>query len=203
EIGCALSHLQLYQYMIDEDIPYLMIVEDDVVFTPELVTLLPKIEDFVFHHLRGTPAVLHLCKQYQYLHEVERLNDRISLYATQYALGAPCYIITLEAAANILKIQTPLRWEIDMWKFYYYLGALKLFAPNEDLTHVAGDVPSVITSMGKRISTKKTVSRRKKRFLSYMLSNPQGYRQLLFYLYCKLRKSFTTTHDPESLRRSL
>ncbi|MDY6084885.1 MAG: glycosyltransferase family 25 protein, partial [Dialister sp.] len=40
EIGCALSHLQLYQYMIDEDIPYLMIVEDDVVFTPELVTLL-------------------------------------------------------------------------------------------------------------------------------------------------------------------
>lgn len=164
EIGCALSHLQLYQYMIDEDIPYLMIVEDDVIFTPELVTLLPKIEDFVIHHLQGTPATIHLHSPFQYLHEAFRLNDRISLYSTQHTVGAFCYIMTKEAAANVLKIQTPLRWQIDIWKFYCYLGALKLFAPNEDLICVAENIPSIITSMGGRIYNKKIKSRQKNSF---------------------------------------
>lgn len=187
--------------MIDENTPYMMIVEDDVIFTQELVTLLPKIEDFVTSRLQGKAAAVLLRSQYQYLHEACRLNDRISLYSTQYALGTPCYIITREAAAHILNIQTPLRWQIDVWKFYYYLGAVELFAPNEDLISVAENMPSVITAMGERFFSNRIRSRRRGRFLSYMLSSPHGYRQLAFYMYCKLRKVFTATHNPESLRR--
>lgn len=174
----------------------MMIVEDDVIFTQDLVTLLPKIEDFVTSHLQGKAAVLHLQRQDQYIAKAASLTDTVHLYKTQHAISAIGYIITREAASHILKIQTPLRWEIDFWKFYYYLGAVKLFATNIDLVKTSQEFPSVITAMGKRIHTRKNESRLKRRFLSCLLSSPRKYRQLAFYIGCKCRKVYSRAYEP-------
>ena len=39
EIGCALSHRAVWQKMVEENIPYALILEDDVKLKPELVSL--------------------------------------------------------------------------------------------------------------------------------------------------------------------
>lgn len=42
-IGCALSHINLYQKMIDENIEEMVILEDDVAFVPEFSNILTKL----------------------------------------------------------------------------------------------------------------------------------------------------------------
>lgn len=46
EIGCALSHQTVWQRMVDENIPYALILEDDVQLKPELVSLLANEKNF-------------------------------------------------------------------------------------------------------------------------------------------------------------
>lgn len=195
EIGCALSHLQLYRQMLKDDIPYMMILEDDIIIENSFPKVLPEITRFVQSHLQGTAAVLHLKKQYQYLSKVHAITNEIGIYETQYAIGTPGYIITKEAAANILKIQTPLRWEIDIWKFYYYIGAVKIFAPNISLIQTPEDFPSTINAMEKRVRNHRSTINRKLRFLSYLLSQANGHQRLLFYLFCNLRKLYTRVNE--------
>lgn len=38
EVGCALSHFSIYEKMINEDIEHALVLEDDVVFTEDLVS---------------------------------------------------------------------------------------------------------------------------------------------------------------------
>ena len=44
EIGCALSHQAIYRKMVDENIPYALIFEDDAVISPDILKVLPELE---------------------------------------------------------------------------------------------------------------------------------------------------------------
>ena len=48
EIGCALSHLKIYQKTVDEDIPYALILEDDTLFDTEFPKYLNDLEIFLY-----------------------------------------------------------------------------------------------------------------------------------------------------------
>ncbi|MCO6521367.1 MAG: glycosyltransferase family 25 protein [Snodgrassella sp.] len=46
EIGCALSHQKVWQQMVAENIPYALILEDDVQLKPELASLLADVRNY-------------------------------------------------------------------------------------------------------------------------------------------------------------
>lgn len=190
EVGCALSHLQIYREMVEQDIPYLLILEDDVALTPEFFDYLPMFEHFIHKHMCGKAAVLHLHRQHEFIRLIERWNNRITVHSTQYALGAPAYIITKEAAQAVLQIQTPLRWVNDFWKFYYYLGILKLYSTNTSWITFPDQFDSTIDSMGARKYTPELKSQRRMRFYKTMWNDTKRWKNIFFFLFCFLRKAF-------------
>ena len=44
ELGCFMSHVSLWQMMIDKELPYLVIFEDDVVLSARINDILPKLD---------------------------------------------------------------------------------------------------------------------------------------------------------------
>ena len=190
EVGCALSHLQIYREMVEQDIPYLLILEDDVALTPEFFDYLPMFEHFIRKHMRGKAAVLHLHRQHEFIRLMERWSSRITVHSTQYALGAPAYIITKEAAQAILKIQTPLRWEIDIWRYYYYLGAVKLYSTNTSWITFSDQFNSTIDSMGVRKYTPERDPKRHRRFYKTIWNDTKRWQHIFFFSFCTLRKPF-------------
>ena len=44
EIGCALSHIGIYEKMVQENIPSCIILEDDMIFDPQFKSIIQKIE---------------------------------------------------------------------------------------------------------------------------------------------------------------
>ena len=95
EIGCALSHLKIYQKTVDEDIPYALILEDDTVFDTEFPKYLKEIENFLSQNLNL------------------ETNKRISLYKMRAGTGTYGYVITKAAAKKLLKSNTPIILEAD------------------------------------------------------------------------------------------
>ena len=190
EVGCALSHLQIYREMVAQDIPYLLILEDDVTLTPEFIDHLPMFERFIRKHMCGKAAVLHLYRQRQFIRPIERWDNHITVYSTQYALGSPAYIITKEAAQAVLQIQTPIRWEIDAWKFYYYLGAAKLYSTNTSWITLPDQFQSTIDSIGARKYTPELKSQRRMRFYKTMWNDTKRWQHIFFFSFCTLRKPF-------------
>ena len=44
EIGCALSHIGIYEKMVEENMPSCIILEDDMIFDPQFKNIIQKIE---------------------------------------------------------------------------------------------------------------------------------------------------------------
>ena len=113
EVGCALSHLRLLQRMVDEHIPEVLIVEDDVAPTPALRRLLecrdrlPTDRDIVsFCSLSSSSSPRAV--------DGVDLDDgyRVCTYR-RMLFGAQCYLITERAARRVLDVAYPIRMPHD------------------------------------------------------------------------------------------
>jgi glycosyl transferase, family 25 len=113
EVGCALSHLRLLQRMLDEDLPEVLIVEDDVAPMPALGRLLgrrdqlPSDRDVVtFCSLWSSSAPRPVAGA--------ELDDehRVCTYR-RMLFGAQCYLITAPAARRVLDVAYPIRMPYD------------------------------------------------------------------------------------------
>ena len=74
------------------------------------------------------------------------MGDNVNLYSTRNAFCTHGYIINRAAARNIKSFQTPVRFEIDAFKFYYWLNACKLYCLDKDfIVQLAEDIiPSTV-----------------------------------------------------------
>ena len=143
QVGCALSHKQVYEAFLDTKEPCITIFEDDIVFSDMCdISLLEDIMKIASEW--EFPFVLVLQKSKYHVKEKAKVNDQVSIYSSYNQFCTHGYIINRAAAQNILNIQTPIRFEIDMFKFYYWLGAAELFCLNQDLVLQSQDMPSTI-----------------------------------------------------------
>ena len=114
EIGIALSHINIYRRIIDQNIPCALVLEDDVIFPdrfgeaindleplvgvdrPEVLLLSPATADF------GQPGKIRTSGEYQ---------------AVPFVSGfyASSYIVTRSAAESLLKELYPLSMYADNW----------------------------------------------------------------------------------------
>lgn len=130
EIGCALSHIHIYERMVNDGIPYALILEDDVYPTPALPHVLAAIEQEV--SLDESVVVL--------LGEGggrgilgNRRKLKFSVYAIDEILGGlrtHAYVITLTAAKRLVPFLLPIVMPADGWGRMVHYGQIRLYTVN-------------------------------------------------------------------------
>lgn len=117
EVGCALSHREVYETLLKRNEPYALVLEDDIAIQRNL-NLLPLEEiDKIMRSSR--PRAFMLSGDFSFY----RKKPVIRIYS---AVGAYAYIINKAAAKRILAIKPPY-CVADDWMLYKRKG-LRLFA---------------------------------------------------------------------------
>ena len=125
EVGCALSHLQIYEKMVQEQLPYCLILEDDVHLhmhfkkIVERIMEMDKTWDILFlHHGRAKswPWKSALPEQYR----LARYRSP-SKNSKRTIISAAGYILSLSGAQKLLAKAYPIRMPLD-----YLTGFLQL-----------------------------------------------------------------------------
>ena len=145
EIGCALSHCGVYDEFLKSDKKSIMIFEDDIYFTEYFdYDSLLQIKEFLEE--TDEPRLVVLQKSIYHHKRIRSVGDNVNLYSTRNAFCTHGYIINRAAARNIKSFQTPVRFEIDAFKFYYWLNACKLYCLDKDfIVQLAEDIiPSTV-----------------------------------------------------------
>ena len=145
EIGCALSHCGVYDEFLKSDKKSIMICEDDIYFTEYFdYDSLLQIKEFLEE--TDEPRLVVLQKSIYHHKRIRSVGDNVNLYSTRNGFCTHGYIINRAAARNIKSFQTPVRFEIDAFKFYYWLNACKLYCLDKDfIVQFAEDIiPSTV-----------------------------------------------------------
>lgn len=121
-VAAAMSHKVIYQRIIDNNLDYALILEDDVLLSEEFPSVLDALKNF----LREDRAITLFCQTsvpdkniYFDKESAIPVIDKFKLYKplslTKVGSGA-AYIISRKIAEKYLEIQTPLRFCPDWWE---------------------------------------------------------------------------------------
>ena len=134
EIGCAFSHLRLYQHILDSGLERAVILEDDLQLHPDVLLALENLdkitEPWDVVHFYSPLGIKNLTFYHKYYfgsdkeHYFQRLgmhNPTIDAIHNQRRLitGTFLYVITRQACERLLEIGYPVRLPSD-----YLLGLL-------------------------------------------------------------------------------
>jgi glycosyl transferase, family 25 len=128
-IGCALSHLRVYEQFRDRDADdVVLVLEDDVVLPTSISNTISE----VAAHMHGSEVVLLYFRSFEVCDFSSR--DAVKLATGQQLaypldvgqpLTASAYLITREACRNLAEAILPVRTAADNWKYFYDLGAIE------------------------------------------------------------------------------
>lgn len=131
EIGCALSHCGVYDEFLKSNEKSIMICEDDIYFTEQFnYDSLLQIKEFLEE--TDEPRLVVLQKSIYHHKRIRSVGNNVNLYSARNLFFAHGYMLNRAAAKNIKEIQNPVKFEIDAFKFYYWLDACKLYCLDKD-----------------------------------------------------------------------
>lgn len=134
EKGCAMSHLRLYQHIIDQNLDYAVIMEDDVIpndYAFEAINNLDAIKehwdvinfssDFGIRSLPGARKYCYKEDKSFYFQRLGMRNDTLDAIFNlrRFIIYAACYVITKDACKKLVELGYPVRLPAD-----YLLGML-------------------------------------------------------------------------------
>lgn len=157
EIGCALSHLAIFEEFLEsENVSSIIVMEDDAYIQAEHMGNLYEIVEFVGKSQKSLVVLLyptnHPCSA------VKKFGT-VGVYETLDGSCAHGYIINREAAKNILWAQRPVGFEMDAWAYYKKLGLISLYCTDTEVISLHQDMreKSIIDSMETRKHDKASV----------------------------------------------
>jgi glycosyl transferase, family 25 len=115
EIGCAMSHIHVYRKIVDEKLPYALILEDDVVIPEGFGDVIGSIERLI---QADRPEILLLSPASVDLRHSGAMRASGNYKADPFIGGffASSYIVTRLAALSLLQELYPVSMEADNWK---------------------------------------------------------------------------------------
>lgn len=154
EIGCALSHLRVYQKIIDSDDKCACILEDDSILSSHFVDAINSLDkitapwdivNFTDHtgmknwkwahkyHFGSDPESF----KKQYFQRVGLFHPVLDAIfnARRFLSMAACYVINNEACKYLIEIGYPVRLPTDMLTGYFAYNHLRLFKVFPDLNY--------------------------------------------------------------------
>lgn len=114
-LGCALSHIYVYKNIINNNIPYSVILEEDAIIYDEFDKKLQK----VLNNLPENWDIVFLGMSCNYSHD-DRCKDNDdmkcignNIYTIKYIYGTYGYLINLKGAKKIMNNIYPIWWHLD------------------------------------------------------------------------------------------
>lgn len=127
-IGCALSHLNIYQKIVEEGLKWTLILEDDVILAADFKTHL----DGIIKNLTTEDVVM---LYYQSWEPLKLSNQKKILYWKEHGLYFPtdirqvittgAYLISHDAAKRLKENILPIRVSADSWGWFHAKGCIK------------------------------------------------------------------------------
>ena len=142
QIGCALSHHAIYRRMIAENIPAALVFEDDVLLTPEFPASLAAAETLLDANRRQ--VFLFSDGTYPPLPG----DGRAFAHATDGDC-AEAYLITLPAARELLRVNSPMVVTLDSWNRFAARGHIELYRATPATVTQDHAFPSVVPVRGR------------------------------------------------------
>lgn len=129
-IGATLTGKIIYQKIIDGNLPYALVIEDDIILNKNLPEILNKIEP----HIKDNEVILLYYNKVADKKNVKlssidtvKIDEKHKLYypLTNHEATMGCaFIITQAAARGIIKVNTPIVVIGDSWDYYHTMGGL-------------------------------------------------------------------------------
>lgn len=142
EIGCTLSHQCCYKYIVDKNLKYSLILEDDIEIRNESFKFIEKIVDDIISTYDNRPLIILLSGGYWYTNK-KKYDKEISIANIYDAYYTHSYIIN-NAAAKLCIHNRPF-FLADDWKYIRSLGIEVLaFCPHLIDQRIIGDKVSSI-----------------------------------------------------------
>lgn len=159
EIGCVLSHKKVLEKFLESTYKSVIIFEDDILFSDDLTQEILEDLEYLVGDMEG-PSVLSLYTTEIIYREVLKLHN-IGINSTPRFMRSHGYIINRNGAELILKLQTPIKFEYDQFKFYHYLKGCKLYSL--DINYVFAKESQFESSIGFRTDQNINDTREKSR----------------------------------------
>lgn len=154
EIGCALSHIQLYEHIVQERLSSAIILEDDAepvsgfrTTIEAMIVKLPKRAELVFlHHgkAKAWPLGRSLCND----HKLLRYRYP-STGSKRCIISARGYWLSLSGAERLLEMAYPVRMPADYLTGFIQRSRLKAYGVEPNLLK-ENNLPSEIDALEKR-----------------------------------------------------
>lgn len=123
EIGCALSHFNIYRKMIEENIPFACILEDDIVILDGFTEKLAELEMW-FDEKKAQVVRLNLP------YDDNKVFPK-GIFRSYDSTSACSYCLNLTAAKTLLSINYPLEAPCDHWpRWCQKNGKIELYDVN-------------------------------------------------------------------------
>jgi glycosyl transferase family 25 len=126
EIGTSLSHVNIYRQIVEQQLQYAVVLEDDVELAPDFCRVLSQLPGLVAATEPAMVQLTHveraLTKSAQPLGERRLMRPHGGVWLTSG------YFITLAAAQNLLNALYPVWTVADHWRNFEAKGLLTLYA---------------------------------------------------------------------------
>jgi|GEM_PF-216468 len=140
EVGCYISHKKLWQRIVDENIPWAVILEDDVLIQTDLKDLLAKIGQMTFKWDLIRLAGLFATPCYPLF---ALGGGRTLSVPLRGAIGSQAYCLSRAGARKLLAYSTTIRGTVDdhvidnCWKTGLAILAVQPYPVAEDKSHIS------------------------------------------------------------------
>jgi glycosyl transferase family 25 len=126
EIGTSLSHVNIYRQMVEQNIQYAVVLEDDVELAPDFCEVLSQLPKAVSC---AEPLMVQLTHvERAYTNSARAIGERRLMRPHGGVWLTSGYFITLAAAQNLLNALYPVWAVADHWRNFEAKGLLTLYA---------------------------------------------------------------------------
>ncbi len=123
-VGCALSHIAVWQWMVDNHQPLCLVFEDDAVVPPEFVK---QANHLIQTTLLQDPKAWDLWLLGGTWDDISSIPKQKGIYRIGSFVLFHAYVITLPMAQRLLKDVYPIHGHIDLWtSVYAFLNDLRI-----------------------------------------------------------------------------
>ncbi|MDR2400064.1 MAG: glycosyltransferase family 25 protein [Deferribacteraceae bacterium] len=154
EIGCSLSHINIYRKMIDEGIEIALILEDDADIKDTINEAMAEIE--TFDGKRRKPSIYLLTEAEKYIQNFKVPLKTVTLHKYHRGWYTQGYIINRECAEILAKHLYPIKNYADNWRYILFSTKINI--------HTV--IPTIITTfkgMESTIGEDRNLAEKKKR----------------------------------------
>lgn len=127
EIGCSLSHIEVYRIIEEENLDWALIIEDDSLLSENFLEYMECAREFV-RNRKDSVVLISECEKF--IESSEFALREISVHEIIKAYYTSTYVITNDAARKLSRYLFPVRDVADCWIRLKKFGVIHVYCLN-------------------------------------------------------------------------